>query len=103
MPKDNRRRIKEEILEEIEGKKGGNFTEKLLNWKNSQDNLSQELADTIESLQGVGEKPGKTVEELRERHEQQDSSSLGVDDVVDAVESVLRRVKIDKHGEVILE
>jgi len=51
MAKDNRRRIKQDVLDEIEKHDGGNFTEKLLNWKHEQDNLSQSDIETTINAQ----------------------------------------------------
>ena len=45
-----RKRINQEIVEEIEEYAGNSFTEKLLNWKRDQDSMS-EIREMIEELQ----------------------------------------------------
>jgi hypothetical protein len=44
---DNRRRISSELLKEIEGFDGKDFSEQLLKWKNDADSLS---SDELESV-----------------------------------------------------
>lgn len=49
-PSDNRRRISQNLLDEIEEYEGKDFSEQLLKWKNSSDNLSkEELVESIDA------------------------------------------------------
>jgi len=92
---DNRRRINEEILEEIQEEPGNTFTEKLLSWKNSKDNMSEELADTIESLKNIGDE-GRKLEEVKQDLEIEDNVSADIDYTY--IES-----KIEEHADRIIE
>lgn len=49
-PSDNRRRISENLLEEIESFDGKDFSEQLLKWKNSSDSSSQLDVDDFQAL-----------------------------------------------------
>lgn len=46
-PSDNRRRISQNLLDEIESFDGKDFSEQLLKWKNSSDKLSDEEIEKI--------------------------------------------------------
>ncbi len=70
-PSDNRRRISDNLLDEIEEFDGKDFSEQLLKWKNSSDELSQLIEDTEKSLEQAAN--GQTLSnetQIRERIEE---------------------------------
>lgn len=67
---DNRRRIKPELLGEIEGHEGDTFTEQLLNWNRKQDTLSE---DELE------EKFSRAMDRFRKKLDEEQDNVSGVD------------------------
>lgn len=51
MSKDNRRRIKPDLLDEIEEHEGDTFTEQILNWNRKQDAMSKKFNDAMERFE----------------------------------------------------
>jgi len=82
---DNRRRIKPELLKEIEEFEGKTFTEQLLNWHRKQDTLSEEQ---------LQEKFDRAMDKLRDKlndSEGKHRDMLSIDDVDDAVSRAIER------------
>jgi len=92
-PSDNRRRISDNLLDEIEEFSGKDFSEKLLKWKNDSDELSIEISDQIDEFQIFDE--AKSEEWMEKQFEKfQDKMSengITVDDVEDAVSRAIER------------
>lgn len=96
-PSDNRRRISDNLLEEIEKYDGKDFSEKLLKWKNDSDELSEEELE---------EKFDKAMTRFEEKvsyeGDNSSSSDLTFDDVTEAVELAMQGFSIDPAtGEIV--
>jgi len=80
---DNRRRIKPELLKEIEGFEGKTFTEQVLNWHRKKDTLSEEELE---------EKFNRAMDRFKDKlHDPRENDKVSVDDVEDAVSRALER------------
>lgn len=92
-PSDNRRRISDNLLDEIEEFDGKDFSEQLLKWKNSSDNVSEMIQDLEKSIRDAVQ--GNTYEDeeaLRERIDElrdKDQDTLSKEDVKEAVREAL--------------